>query len=435
MQSRLFYPKDILKIAIPIIYGNIGFIMIGVGDVIVAGRHSTDTLSAISIATAITNCIMIFGIGILCTISAILSNYRGEKKSVEQYFYPSLKFTLILASIVCLLILGCIPYIDKLGFEQHLVQMIKDYFFITAFATFGGYIHCMAKEYLQAFEIVVFPNLLTIFSIFLNVGLNILFAFGYGCIPELGAKGLAIASLLTRYFMGIVLILYCYKKLNIRTGKVIGYYRDLIKVGLPSSLATVIEFAGFNVIALVMGRISGIYAAAHNILCTLTSVAFMIPLAISNAVAVKVGYTNGAKYYNSLKQYAYTGLCMSAGVMSCSAVFLGLFPEFFIKIFTNDVNLIKVCVPIVYILCLFQVFDGLQVTLAGIFKGLKNTKIVMISNIISYWIIAFPLGCLLGFYFKLNLAGFWMSLGISSVILCIIMFFIMFKRFKQLKNI
>lgn len=434
MQSRLFYARDILKIAIPIIYGNIGFIMIGVGDVIVAGRHSTETLAAISIATAITNCIMIFGIGILCTISAILSNYRGEGKTVENYFYPSLKFASLLSLIVCIIIIAFIPVIDNLGFEQKLVPLVKDYFFITAFATFGGYIHCMAKEFLQAFEIVVFPNLLTILCIFLNVGLNVIFAFGFGIIPEMGVKGLAIASLITRYFMGLVLLLYCYKKLNIQIGKVKGYYKDLVHVGLPSSLATVVEFAGFNIIAIVMGRISGIYAAAHNIICTLTSVAFMIPLAISNAVAVKVGFSNGAKYFNSLKNYAYTGLIMSAGVMSVSAIFLGFFPRFFVKLFTTDIELVKICVPIVYVLCFFQIFDGLQVTLSGIFKGLKQTSIVMISNIVSYWIIAFPLGCLIGLHFKLNLLGFWIALAISSILLCTMMSAILKKKFSRLNT-
>ena len=38
--------------------GNLGFILIGVGDVVIAGRHSTDTFAAISIATVIVNCIL-----------------------------------------------------------------------------------------------------------------------------------------------------------------------------------------------------------------------------------------------------------------------------------------------------------------------------------------------------------------------------------------
>ena len=116
-----------------------------------------DTLAAIAIATAITNCIQTFGIGILIAVSPLLSNYRGEGKKIENYFYPSLKFAFILSLFVCTAILCFIPVIDKLGFAPNITPAVKDYFFITAFATFGGYLHCMTKEYLQTFEIVVFP--------------------------------------------------------------------------------------------------------------------------------------------------------------------------------------------------------------------------------------------------------------------------------------
>lgn len=194
LKKNLFYIKDLLHIAFPIILGNLGFILIGVGDVIVAGRHSTDTLAAISLATAIISCIMTFGIGILVSISPILSNYRGAGKEPEKYFYPSLKFTIALSILVSILILAGIPYIEKLGFDDSLNPLIKDYFFITAFSVFGAYLHCMSKEFLQAFEIVVFPNILTIICVFVNVILNIIFVFGWWIIPEMGAVGLAIAS-------------------------------------------------------------------------------------------------------------------------------------------------------------------------------------------------------------------------------------------------
>ena len=428
------YAKDLLHIAAPIMMGNIGFIMIGVGDVIIAGRHSTDTLAAISIAAAVTHCLLMLGIGILGSISAILSNYRGEGRDIKKYFFPSLRFSMLLAFFASLLIMAFVPLMGKIGFEPKLVPMIKSYMIITACATFGGYLHCAMKEYLQAFEIVLFPNIVTIFSVFLNIALNILFVFGYGIIPEMGAIGLAIASLITRYFMGLVLLAFCFIKFRFQAFKDFNYYKDLIKVGLPASLAIMIEFTGFNIIALVMGRVAGIYAAAHNLICTLTSVSFMIPLAISNATAVKVGYSNGAKLYDDLKKYAFTGISISIGFMACSAVTVGLLPEFLTGLFTKDAELIKICVPIVYILCCFQIFDGLQVTLAGIFRGIKNTKIVMLANIIGYWIIAFPLGCTLAFHYHLNLLGFWISLGLSAVVLCSIMVISMLKKFKTLEG-
>ena len=434
MLVRNFYIKDILHIALPIIMGNLGFILIGVGDVIVAGRHSTDTLAAVSLATAIINCIMMLGIGVISSISAILSNYRGAGKQAEKYFYPSLKFASIMSIIMSIAIMAFIPLIDKFGFEVRLVPLIKDYFWVTAFSTFGAYLHCMSKEYLQAFEIVVFPNVLTVICIFVNLILNIIFAFGIGPIPEMGVKGLAIASLLTRYLMGLVLFWYCYKKTKIQHHKDKNYYKDLLKVGLPTSLAVVIEFVGFNAITIILGRISGIYAAAQNIVYTLSSISFMIPFAISNATAVKVGFANGAKYYKSLKRYAYTGIGLSVAFMTCSAIFVSTFPEFLVSLFTKDRELINVCLPIVLMLCFFQVFDGLQVALAGVFKGIKQTSVVMISNFVGYWLVSIPLGCFLAFHYNLNLLGFWYGLISASVVLCSIMFITMLIKFRKMKQ-
>lgn len=429
------YIKNLLQIAFPIILGNLGFILIGVGDVIVAGRHSTDTLAAVSLATAIINCVTIMGIGILGSISPILSNYRGAGKEPEKYFYPSLKFTFLLSIIMGIAILAMMPFVDKLGFESQLTAPIKDYFFVTAFSVFGAYLHCMSKEFLQAFEIVIFPNVLTVLCIFLNIGLNIIFAFGFGPIPEMGAKGLALASLMVRYFMGIVLFVYCFKKVNIKHHKDKEYYKDLLKVGIPSSIAIMIEFVAFNSITVIMGRVSGIYAAAQNIICTITSIAFMVPLAIGNAAGVKVGFANGAKQFAKLKKYAYTAISMSAGFMSCSALVVAIAPGFITGLFTTDTELIKVCVPIIYTLCFFQVFDGIQASLAGIFRGLKHTEVIMAGNFIAFWLIALPLGCLLALHYKLNLIGFWYALIIAIIILCVIMFVNLLHRFKEMESL
>lgn len=425
------YIKDLLTIALPIILGNLGFIFIGVGDVIVAGRHSTDTLAAVSLATAIINCITIMGIGILGSISPILSNYRGANKNPEKYFYPSLKFTSLLSILISIIILLTIPFIDRFGFEANLTPLIKDYFFITAFSVFGAYLHCMCKEFLQAFEIVVFPNILTIGCIFSNLILNIVLAFGFWIIPEMGAKGLALASLIVRYFMGIVLFIYCFKKIQIKYHKDYNYYKDMLRVGIPSAIAIMIEFVAFNSITVIMGRISGIYAAAQNVICTITSIAFMVPLAIGNAAGVKVGFSNGAKQYDKLKKYSYTALALSIIFMASSAIIVAIAPGVITGLFTTDKTLIDVCVPIIYTLCFFQVFDGIQATLAGIFRGLKSTKVVMIGNFVSFWLVAIPLGCTFALHFNLNLIGFWYALIISTIILCIIMFTNLMFKFKN----
>jgi MATE family multidrug resistance protein len=195
-----------------------------------------------------------------------------------------------------------------------------------------------------------------------------------------------------------------------------------------------IEFVAFNSITVIMGKVSGIYAAAQNIICTITSIAFMVPLAIGNAAGVKVGFSNGAKQYLDLKNYANTALIISASFMAGSAVVVAIAPGIITSLFTTDLELIKVCVPIIYTLCFFQVFDGIQASLAGIFRGLKHTEVVMMGNFVSFWLVALPLGCLLALHYKMNLMGFWYALIVSIIILCMILFTNLLLRFKKMEK-
>lgn len=433
MQFR-HYAKELLNIALPIIMGNLGFILIGAGDVLIAGRHSTDTLAAISIATAITNCIQTFGIGLIASVSPLLSNYRGENKSAKKYFFPTLRFAMFLAVLVMIAVLAFIPLVDFMKFEPKLVPMIKQYMLVTAFATFGGYLHAAVKEFLQAFEIVLFPNLVTAFAVVLNVVLNVVLVFGFGPIPSLGVLGLAIASFVVRYFMGLVLLAYCFKLMNFKNYVDFDYYKNLIKIGIPISCAIMVEFIAFNSIAILMGRVSGVYAAAQNLICTLTTVSFMVPLAVSNAIAVKVGFANGAGNIKDLKKYSFVGIVISVGFMACSALIFASFPDFLVRLFSQDDVLIKIAIPILYVVSVFQVFDGLQVALSGIFKGIKKTGVVLLSNFVAYWLISIPFGCFLAFKLNFGLKGFWFGLCSAAIILCSIMLLMLRRNIKAMEK-
>lgn len=430
-QAVKYYVKELLTIAVPIIMGNLGFILIGLGDVVVAGRHSTDTFAVISIANAIINCVLTFGIGLISGISPLLSNYRGERKPVKRYFCPSVRFAMLLAVIISTLLLAVIPAIPFMGFETKLVKPIQYYMVITAFSTFGIYLHASLKEFLQSFEIVLFPNTLTIFCVLLNVALNIIFVFGFWIIPSMGVIGLAIASFIVRYFMAFVLLVYCIVNMNLRDYHERGYYKNLLKIGMPISMAVFVEFVAFNSIAIIMGRVSGIYAAAQNLVCSLTTISFMVPFAISNAIAIKVGFANGSRNIDDLKKYSTIGTIISVGFMLCSAAVFVSFPKAIAGVFTVDDNLLTIAVPVVYVLSVFQIFDGLQIALAGVCKGVKQTDIVLLANFIAYWCISIPIGYILAFKFNFMLTGFWIGLVFSAFVLCMIMIFKLKRFFKR----
>ena len=371
------YAKQLVELSIPIILGNVGNMLIGVGDVIVAGRHSTITLAAISIATAIFMTFLIAGIGFIASISPVVSNLRGMRIPSKNLFRVTTIYSLLIGLLFFVLIRLITPLVPYMGLADNLSFYVVEYLEISSWGTFAGLLFVAFKEFLQAYEIVVFPNLIVVGAIFLNVFLNIVLVFGYLGFPELGVKGLAIASLIVRWLMAILLFIYCTPFLRGKTQKYKSYIKDLLKTGWPISLAMFFEFLGFNITAVLVGKFSAVYAACHNVIVTMTGTTYMIPLSISNAAAIKVGFANGEKNMFDIKKYTITGYIIIIGYMLTNMVMYGIFPKQLMRIFTKDPVVIQTCLPVFGIVLCFLLFDGLQCACVGALKGLKETKPIM----------------------------------------------------------
>lgn len=428
------YFVELLSLSAPLIVGNLGQILIGATDVFIAAKHSTNTLAAISIANSIIFCILVVGLGLMSAISIVLSNYRGNRKPTKRFLTSILNYSMLLAVIFCLVCLGTLPFIDILGFEAALVPMIKEYIFICSFSLFGMYVYSALKEFLLAHEIVQFPNLILIAALILNFVLAYSLVFGFGFIPALGVIGLALAALIVRTLMGLVLLLYCIKLIkfdNLFDGQ---FIKQLLKIGSPIGIAMLLEFLGFNIITILVGRESGLLAATHNIIVTITSSAYMIPLSISSAIAIKVGFYNGARILSEIKRYSIAGTILSVGFMGICAMILSIYPLQIFDIFTTNPQMIKIGIPILHIGSLYLMFDGFQVCLSGILKGLKMTKTASIAVISGYWLFGLPFGFVLAYHYHMSLMGFWIGLAVSFLFLSAILSIIILWKFKSLKK-
>ena len=183
-----------------------------------------------------------------------------------------------------------------------------------------------------------------------------------------------------------------------------------------------------------MGRLSGLFAAAQSVVMTITSMTFMVPLAISNAIAIKVGFANGARNYIELKKYSISGSLLTFGFMSVCAVLMLLFPKEIISLITSDTKLLEITIPVIIIAAVFQIFDGLQIAFGGILKGLKKTIFVSMAIILGYWILGLPLGAVLAFRYNMQLNGFWIGLAIAILIMAIFMGSVILVMFKKLRK-
>ena len=428
------YFFGIFTLSLPLIIGNIAHMLIGAVDVLVASRHGTSTLAAISVSNAILASLFIIGIGLMAGITPVISNYLGEGRPSKKYLLSTINYSLLLAFVFAIIGIAIIPFLDKFGFEGSLLPVMKQYILIVAFSNFGGYLHFSLKEFLQAYEITLIPNVLLVLAIIFNLVFNIIFVFGFWIIPSMGAVGLAISTLLVRTLMGIILLIYTFKLIDFNFKFEKMYVKQILKIGSPIALAMMFEFLGFNVITILTGRISSLLAAAQSILLTIVSLTYMVPLAVSNALAIKVGYANGARNYADIKKYSVAGSIIAVVFMFFAALVLYLFPKIIIGIFTQDTKLIEICTSIILLAALYQVLDGLQVAFSGVLKGLKRTLIVTIAIVLGYWFVGLPLGATLAYKYNMGLFGFWVGIAFAIATMCLIMGIAIVYLFKKLRN-
>lgn len=413
--------KSLFFLSLPIIAGQIGQMLIGTGDVYIAGLYSTQTVAAIGVANGLINPIFLFGIGLMMGISPVLAIDNSKKMHKEQSLSSIMIYAFMMGVILSLACHVFSYFISYFPLEKELIPSIEKYIRIVVWSFPFAYLYQAIKEYLQAREEVFWPNFLSIIAVIVNVGVNALLVFGWGSFDGIGEIGLAYASFIIRVFLFISVAFLVRKELRLEFNYILA--KRVFTFSLPVAFMFFLEVLAFCSVSVLSGFFSVTAAAANNIIMTLASIVFMIPLSISSAVAVRVGSAFGKGDRSLLLTNALSAILISFLFTLISALSFTLMPEVFIRAFTRDNAVILLGVKLMGIVALFQFFDGLQVTLTGILRGMEQTKLSSIVVFIGYWVLGIPFGLLLAYQYELKVFGLWIGLAVSLALVAIILSF------------
>lgn len=422
---------DLLIFSMPIIIGQIGQMLIGISDVWIAGRHSVDYLASVGLAMGVMAPVFICGLGFNFGLSPLISKLRGEGENVDGLFFSSLFYSVVVALLFVLFTILLIPLIPLFGFEARLVPLISEYIFYFSFSFFGAYLYQGIREFLQGKELVIAANIISIVMVVMNLFFCYSLVFGQWGFPPMGLKGLALGSIIARSLGAIMILIYAKNYLKVLKIKWT-FLKDLLLFSLPIALTVLIEVLAFSAATILVGRIGVTEAAAHNIVLNLASITFMVPLAISIAISVKIAYCFGAGEYDGIISYSKAGLFLSVVFMSMTGLLFNFFPQIFGEIFSTDSEVVKVVVKLLFAVSLFQVFDGAQVTLGGILRGIGRPLSQTYTTLFAYWVIGIPLGYYLANFVGLLAFGIWMGLFISLFVAASILLFLVIRFLKKI---
>ena len=148
---------------------------------------------------------------------------------------------------------------------------------------------------------------------------------------------------------------------------------------------------------------------------------FMVPLALSSATTVQVGQFIGAGKMHNARVSGALGISFCAAFMSLSAIFLLVFRDVVVGLYTEDAAVRGIAISLLLMAAIFQVADGVQIGAAGALRAYKDTRYTMIVNTFAYWVLAFLLAFMAAITFKAPpnfiWGGFVVGLGTAAVLL------------------
>lgn len=416
---------ELFTTAAPVVFVQLGLMAMGVVDTILVGRVSAEALAAVALGNMYFMTVCMLGMGVLFALDTVVSQAFGAGDAVGVA--RGVQRGLVLAALMSVPSLFPLLYARTVftatGQPAAVVPIAADYVnaCIPGLLPFLGFI--VLRQSLQAMGKLTPIMIAMVLANLLNAFLCWVLVFGKLGAPAMGAVGSAIASSIGRWAMAFILLALAWHDLrpSLRpfsraAFEAVPLYR-MMRLGLPIGFQFVLEVGVFSLVGMMMGRISAVALAGHQVAITLASMTFMVPLGISVSAAVLVGRAVGRRDPDGARRAAKLSIATSLTFMALSAAAMLLWPRAIAALYTNDPAVIAIAASLIPIAGLFQIFDGLQVTSGGALRGFGETRSPMFANLVGYWLLGFPTSLWLAFQVGLGPPGLWWGfvVGLGAV--------------------
>ncbi|HUL81064.1 MAG TPA: MATE family efflux transporter [Gammaproteobacteria bacterium] len=426
----------LLRLAAPLVLIQVGAMLMGVVDTIMVGRVSAQALAAVALGNLYHYVFSLFGMGVLMALDPIIAQALGarDELAVARGLQRGLVLSVGLAIPLSALTLTVRPVLEWVGQPAPVVPAAAGYVARLSLSIWPFYAFVVLRQTLQAHRRTA-PLVVTIVAAnLLNAGLNYLWVFGHFGFAALGVFGSAWATTVSRWFMAASLLVLGWRDVRHYVARLAPNLLDaralgrMLKLGAPIGAQFVLESGVFGTIALLMGWLGVAQVAAHQVALNLASLTFMVPLGVSSAAAVIVGHAVGRGDAAGVRRSTSAALIVGAGFMLAMGVLLVGAPGLLARLYTSDPDVLALTVLLLPIAGVFQVFDGLQVVSIGLLRGLGDTHVPFIVNIVGFWCIGMPVSLWLGFGLGFGAVGLWWGLVVGLVMVASILIWRVLQR-------
>ncbi len=421
---------SLLKLAGPLLVGQLAVIAFGVLDTAMTARYSADDLAALAMASAIFISIYVGLTGVVSALAPIAGQLFGAKRfseigeEVRQATWLALGLTIL----GCLILLNADHLLAISQMNAVIEDKAKLYLYILAI----GLPASMAMRVLMALHNAVSrPTVITVVQIIglaLKLPLNLLFIYGGLGIEGMGGPGCAVATIIINWLwlgmtLGFVLFDRFYRPFKIFARfSLPDWHRiwTLLKLGTPIGFSYLIEVTSFTFMSLFIARLGTTALAGHQIVANLGTVIYMVPLSLSIATMTLVSQSIGANKPERAEEIGWSSVFFTTALCIIIGIAVWIFRVQLLDLYDPPEEVKAFSIPLFLFIALYQVFDALQVAAAFILRAYRIAFWPMVIYAGSLWGVGLGGGYLLGFNvlgntptFLQGANGFWASNSLS----------------------
>jgi multidrug resistance protein, MATE family len=428
-----------LRLAWPLVLAQLTQMAIYSTDVLMLGRLGPHPLAASALAVNLFFMFNFTGMGLVTACAPLIAAALGERshavRDVRRSFRSAIHVAILFAIPVWLALWNAEAILLALGQDPRLAAQAARFLRILQWTLLPNLLIIIFRTTLTAFGRPAATLVVTVAGLAVNAGLNWVLIFGHLGAPALGLEGSACASLVTTSFMAIALALYVAGQSRIRRFHLFGRLQNvdrqrlaaILRIGTPIALTLAFEVSVFSIAIYLMGWIDTASVAAHAIAMQIASIAFMVPLGLSQATVIRVGLAFGARDRRWIGLAGWVSFAAALGFMGLSATVMWLFPRELAGLFLDARNpdsarVLDLTVAFLGVAALFQLFDGAQVIGSAMLRGLQDTRVPMIFAAVGYWLFGLGGGYLLAFHWGLRGVGIWIGFALGLAVVAMLMF-------------
>jgi len=436
--SRTFLRNDFLltlRLALPLIFAEVGWMSMGVVDTIMVGRlpNSAVAIGATGLGQSLYHVVAIFGGGLLLGMDTFVAQAFGREdlNDARNTLLNGLLLAFLLTPVLMLAVSVWPALMQRFGISAELVGPMRPFLSALNWGTLPLLAYFALRRYLQGVNVAVPIMFALVSANLVNAVGDWALIYGHLGFRAMGIVGSGWSTCFARIYMVLALATtlvwveskrarplpaqarHWAKTVRLDAGRIWA----LLKLGAPAAGQILFEIGAFSAATALCARLGPVPLSGHEIALNCAAFTFMVPYGISSAAAVRVGQQLGMRDPEGARRAGWSAIMLGTGFMTCAGLVFVSVPKVIARAFSPDPAVLHAGATLLLVAAAFQLFDGLQVVTTGALRGAGDTKTPMLANFVAYWLIGLPAGYFLCFRVGLGALGVWIGLCAGLMII------------------